>query len=841
MRSSLYLFALLALGTPVLPFASEIPPALAQSREARKAEANRLSQQGSQQYRTSQFQAALQSWQKALTIYRQIGYRSAEGATLNRLGLVYSAQGQYAKAIDFYQSALAIARETGNRSGEAAALTNLGIAYTRLGDYTQAIRFYQQDLAIVRQIGDRAGEGITLMNLGIAYRNLKQYDKAIDFYQQALAIAREKGDRAGEAAALGNLGIAYDDLGNYAKAIEFYQQDLAISQAIGDREGETKTLGNLAVAYSHLKDYPQATTFYQQSLAIAKSIGDRAAEGTILGNLGKLLAEQNQPKLAIAFYKQSVNLSEAIRKEIRGLPRELQKSYTDTIADNYRALADLLLQQDRVSEAQQVLDLLKVQELANYLQKTQMQGREQQLAELPPEREILAKHNALQTTAIQLGQERNQLRQLARNNRLTAQQEQRLAQLVELETNLKRQFNQFINRPDVVVLETQLDTNVRRQSVDLADLDALRDDLRRLNAVLLYPLILEDRLELVMTAPDSPPLRYTVRVNRQQLSQTIAEFRSTLGNANRNATAPAQRLYDWLIRPLEADLAQTGAKTIIYAPDGQLRYIPLAALHDGEQWLVQRFRVNNITAKSLTNLDRQPSKQLRVLAGAFADAQTEYAVQAGGETFEFAGLPFAGKEVTLLAEAIPGTNILLDRDFTLAKLRPVMNSREVLHLATHATFVSGQPEESFILFGDGQHATLADIRNWTLTNVNLVVLSACETGLGGKGLGDGTEILGLGYQFQQSGARATMASLWQVSDGGTQALMNAFYAALQQGMTKVEALRQAQIALITGDYSAVGGQRSSLAAVPKEGGTVQRLGFAHPYYWAPFILIGNGL
>jgi CHAT domain-containing protein len=159
--------------------------------------------------------------------------------------------------------------------------------------------------------------------------------------------------------------------------------------------------------------------------------------------------------------------------------------------------------------------------------------------------------------------------------------------------------------------------------------------------------------------------------------------------------------------------------------------------------------------------------------------------------------------------------------------------------------VLGTPNDSFILFGNGERITLADMQKWSLKNVDLVVLSACETGLSGK-LGNGEEILGLGYQMQRAGARAAIASLWQVSDGGTQVLMNAFYAALNKSMTKAEALRQAQIALITKDLSGVGGSRGEEAwieVVSTRTGLPPQVSnnLSHPYYWAPFILIGNGL
>jgi CHAT domain-containing protein len=307
-------------------------------------------------------------------------------------------------------------------------------------------------------------------------------------------------------------------------------------------------------------------------------------------------------------------------------------------------------------------------------------------------------------------------------------------------------------------------------------------------------------------------------------------------------------LYTWLIKPIENDLKQANPQTILYAPDAQLRYIPLAALHDGQQWMIQRYAVNNITLQSLTEYRTQPPSDPRILAGAFADTGLNYPVVVGDRTLNFRGLPFAGKEVANLTAAMPNTASFFDQSFNLATLEPRMNAYNILHFATHAAFVPEQPEKSFILFGDGTPANLRDIGSWTLTNVDLVVLSACETGVGMNALGNaalqsnGIEILGLGYQFQKAGAKAAIASLWQVDDGGTQALMVEFYNALQNGTTKVEALRQAQIALIGGDFSTVGEKRSDIEVRSLEGVSPQVIDrLNHPYYWAPFILIGNGL
>jgi CHAT domain-containing protein len=172
-----------------------------------------------------------------------------------------------------------------------------------------------------------------------------------------------------------------------------------------------------------------------------------------------------------------------------------------------------------------------------------------------------------------------------------------------------------------------------------------------------------------------------------------------------------------------------------------------------------------------------------------------------------------------------------------------MNEYTIVHLATHASLV---PEvgNSFIVFGDGTATSLTDIEKWTLDAVDLIVLSACETGLGGKFGKNGEEVLGLGYQFtKKDKAKAAIASLWSVNDGGTQVLMDAFYANLQAGKTKAEALRQAQITLVTGKAEASSSNRSATLVARWQGQLPSKVinQLNHPYYWAPFILIGNGL
>jgi CHAT domain-containing protein len=719
------------------------------------------------------------------------------------LGNSYNLLGQYQKAIDFFQQSLEIKKQINNRNGEGDSLSNLGNSYNYLGQYQKAIDFFQQSLAVRKQIGDRNGEGNSLNNLGVSYNYLGQYQKAIDFYQQSLAIYKQVGNRNGEGNSLLGLGNAYGSLGQYQKAIDFYQQSLEIKRQIGDRNNEGRSLSNLGNNYSSLGQYQKAIDFFQQSLAISRQIGDRDNEGRSLSNLGIAFAKLNKIELAILYYKQSLNVRESIRKDIRGLSQEEQKSYLSTVEYTYRNLADLLLKQNRSLEARQVLDLLKVQELSAYLNNVKGNTQTQQGVDLQPsEQSIIALANEL--TALQ---------QKDREGKLTESEQKRLSQLVQAEQTQNEKFNSFLNSPEIQRLTDEIRRTEQQQNVNLASYRKLQKEvLSQLpTAVMLYPLILDDRLELILVSTNTPPIRRTVNIRREELNKLIIDFRAgLLDQGSEDVKEPAQKLYKTIIKPFESELAQLKIDTIIYAPDGQLRYIPLSALYDGKQWLIEKYRINNITAESLTGFNLKPISKPHILAGAFGG-------KVGDKRSGFSGLPATLIEVQKISDRFTDTTTLIESAFTKNATATKANSYTILHLATHGFLSVDKPEDSFILFGDGDKATIRNIQDWSLKNIDLVVLSACETGIGNK-LGSGIEILGLGYQMQSAGARVAIASLWKVNDAGTQALMEAFYGELQKGdVTVVEALRKAQVALIKSSQ------------------------YNHPNYWSAFFAIGNGL
>ncbi|PLZ58849.1 hypothetical protein CBP23_20330 [Fischerella thermalis WC344] len=662
----------------------------------------------------------------------------------------------------------------------------------------------------------RTKEALQLQQQGLQQFNQGKLSQALATFTQALDIFKATEQRQGEITTLKYIAETYEKLRDYPKALDHYQQALIIAKETDNKTEEMEIFSHIGVIYYKTGVYGKAQELYQQALVMGKETNNMQAQAEILHQIASLLEAQQKPELAIAFYKQAINALEGMELDSQpSPPKQIQQLYTSRLKNTYRHLADLLLKQNRIVEAQVAIDSLKVQELDGYLNNVRDKAKTPQGVEyLQPEKQVVDKFNNEISLVVKQGKELSELQKIPEKDR-TPQQETRRQELEAAQRETLKEFLAFSDSPEVMAHVQELNRATGGENLNPKILRRLQDFIKQLdiNAVLLYPLILEDRLELVLVTPYTPPIRRSVVVKRQELYRAIEEFRKALENPPNDAKKPGQKLYSWLIQPMEPALKEANTKTIIYAPDGQLRYIPLAALYNGQEWLVQNYRVNNITALSLTDLQKRP-RNLKILAGAFT--RGNYDIKVGKRTFKLGGLPFAAKEVENVTSAFPGSAKLINSEFTKQETVKVMSNFPILHFATHAAFVPGAPDESFILFGDGDVASFRDLRFWNLSNTDLVVLSACETGLGGH-LGDGIEILGFGYVMQEAGAKAAIASLWQVSDDGTQALMNAFYAALQQDkLSKVAALQKAQLSLLNGIYD-------------------------HPYYWAGFILIGNGM
>jgi CHAT domain-containing protein len=301
----------------------------------------------------------------------------------------------------------------------------------------------------------------------------------------------------------------------------------------------------------------------------------------------------------------------------------------------------------------------------------------------------------------------------------------------------------------------------------------------------------------------------------------------------------AEQLYDWLIQPIEAELEAGNIHHLVFSLDRATRYIPMAVLFDGKQYLIQKYTVTTIIAAQFTDTsDRLPANV----------DDTPILGVGSSKAPGYRPLPYITSEIDSIVRdntsnasqgIYPGKK-LLDAAFTQQNLRDNLTGRKLLHIATHGEFVPGNQDDSYLVLGDGEKLRIPDIQilDDYLDGVHLVVLSACETALGDSLLTDpkqeeGIEINALSFYFLSGGAKTVMASLWRVDDPSTSLLMQRFYCILansQSSLTKAEALRTAQLSLLEGTQmpncpSLSGGDRD----------------FSHPHYWAPFILIGNGL
>ncbi|MBD2126207.1 CHAT domain-containing protein [Microcoleus sp. ZQ-A2] len=507
-------------------------------------------------------------------------------------------------------------------------------------------------------------------------------------------------------------------------------------------------------------------------------------------------------------------------------------------ADIYRQLADLLLSQGRDKEAQQVLELLKVQEIRDIARGGSATSDKPNVPLSATERKIPAASQSL----IALG------RQISECEKTNCSQKSALNDKL---TTLVEQFNQ-----DLLKIDKEIRANRATDDVffDPRKLAKAREIVKaQPGTVMIYPLVMENKLWLLMYSEGDVVKKIEVNVGQQELGETVVQFRKLLQSPNSNIAevqATSAKLYNWLIKPLETELKANPIKHLVFSLDRVTRYIPMSALFDGKNYLIENYSVYTVLSADLTDMrDRLPigTQNTPILAMGLSDAVSG-----------FNALPNVPAELDAIVRTktndtqgiYPGEKFL-NHAFDFRTLRDNLTGYKILHLATHGEFVPNSSDKSYLLLGTGEQLTIAKINALTgLSNIHLVVLSACETALAGPRQ-DGVEIASVAYYFLNGGAKAVMASLWSVNDASTSLLMQQFYKDLASGisekpMPKAEALRQAQLSLLQGKLTAKDAPQRGLGVVSKPGvettaANNSRSNFSHPYYWAPFILIGNGL
>jgi CHAT domain-containing protein/tetratricopeptide (TPR) repeat protein len=835
-------------------------------------------------------QKALDYFNQALPLERALGDRAGEAVTLNNIGAVYDDLGEKQKALDYYNQALPLRRAVGDRAGEAITLNNIGGVYDNLGEKQKALEYYNQALPILREVGDRRGEAVTLNNIGRVYSDLGEKQKALDYFKQALPLLRAVGNRANEATMLSNIGALYAALGEKQKALEYYDQALPIRREVGDRRGEAITLTHISAVYEALGENQKALDYYNQALPLARAVGDRAGEARALTNIGRVYATLGEkqkaldcytqslpffravqdplgeastlvllmdywkslqnPSLAVLFGKQAVDRFQQVRRNIAGLEKEAQQSFLKSKESYYRELAELLISGGRLPEAQQVLDLLKVEEYSDFTRRRGVEvSQTNPVAFTPTEEKSNKGYEQITGEITAIGGEWTQLH--AKSSR-SAEEQHRYNELSDKLTAANHRLQVFLTTLyDSFGKGEQANAKVESINEQTAGLQTLVGELGAETAAV-YTLVLDDKCVVMVITPATRVAR-EMPISKTALRGKVFAFaRALAGHASEeDLQAQAQDLYSVLIAPIEKDLQGAQAKTLVWSLDDVLRYVPLAALYDGKQYLVERYRNVVITIASVGNLKDKPEVG-------------NWRGLAMGVSKDYDGmgrLPAVPDELASVVRSdktpgshgpVPGT-ILLDDSFTDTAMQTALEQHPPLvHIASHYAFHVGDDTQSYLLLGgkdtggQGFHLTLADLRDdqrMDFKGIELLTLSGCQTAVGSNA-SDGREIDGLGITAQRKGAKAVMATLWPVEDASTGLLMATFYRlwVTTPGITKAEALQQAQLALSQGTTETAGPSRGSAevvspASASKKQGPASQ--YANPFYWAPFILIGN--
>ena len=536
--------------------------------------------------------------------------------------------------------------------------------------------------------------------------------------------------------------------------------------------------------------YDDALKSYEQGLHELKPGSSNGLERTLLGSIADVMRLQGKPDTAITFYKQAINIIEETRESLKSLKEEEQKKYFESVESDYRNLIKLLIDKGRIPEAELVLDLLKDEELNLNRERTTFDGKKIKYNRV--EETIVNSHKSLVEFGVKLRECNNQC-----------------AELTVLDSQFKELNKFYLNQ-----IQALDDQNNRPDRIEEARslLDNSREIVQNPGTVLLQPFFYksnkggEEKDEILMLWTANEVVNYIkIEPSGKKISQMVLDWRTLMNKKSDREEDKielnrlGQELYKNIILPIEKIFEGKPIQHIVFSPDRELRYLPLAALHDGSQYLIQKYKISNIIRSSETDMSREKivADKNRVAAFALPKNASE-------------PLDYAEKEVREISD-----NPISDGTFTLENVARKARSASILHLATHGGY---DGKSSYLQMGGGTPDKLTsdnfDRELTRIKNLDLVVLSACNTALGGNG--NGKEVNSLNYEFMRNKrSKAVLSSLWRVNDESTSTFMKDFYEELRFG----------------------GSRSESLANVQRK--FIQNPRFNHPYYWSAFVLFGN--
>lgn len=811
-----------------------------------------LVQKGDTYVQREQWMQAGESYELALPEVEKTGNKDLISLISGTLSITCLQSGQYLKAMEYSQKTLQAREGVTNRAGEALALTTLAALYVDLGRYAQSRDVARQAQDLWRALG--LTEPMTTMQLllGEAYRQQEQPQTALTYFSQALPLLRKSNDRNGLAGCLMGFGGAYRSLRQPARSLPYYAEAARLYHSQSDSEKEGEVLDSQGEVCQAIGQKPLARKYFQQAQTVLnRALTSEGVVGNIRSEVATLyyiaIAEEELGQLAQAktHLAQAVTRAEQFRASLGGLS-DLKLGFFERILFGFHRNVALLMKLKQPAEAfagvqktkaRALLDLMGGKVNITGSLTDEQAGREQEL------RQAADKLNA---AMVQEG---------VRNE---VGSKKRFAALKEQLTQAERSLQLY--EDGLYALHPELADKRAAATITLAQTaQFLPDDTVLLEFATLYAKEYPDEtgtdqtlLFVVTKQNGAAHLRVVpIAVTRAALSQQVEAFRAACADPRKNYQVEARKLYDLLIRPALSPLE--GKKRLLICPDGPLWGLPFAALHDGSGFLLQKYelayaysatgaqaalreRPHNAPRKTLlamgnpdfggasrfgdaANIPGQrpidaPSRPIDAPSRPIDAPSRALLLTRGGH---ITMLPGTQREVDMLHKAIPDAAIYTGAAAQEAIVKQTAGEYRYVHIASHAFFNDASPLLSSIVLAqpvpgskDDGFLTARELFDMNL-QADMVVLSACNTAQGDKRSGEG--IIGLTWALFVAGTPTQVVSQWAVDDASTATLMGDFYSHLAQG--KGAALRAAELTLLNDGKH------------------------AHPYYWAPFILMGD--
>jgi CHAT domain-containing protein/Tfp pilus assembly protein PilF len=835
----------------------------------RLMEAKVLDSIGTACYFLGENQKALENYNLALKLRREDGDRIGTAETLNNIGIVYYSQSEYQKALDYYTESLSIARESGSRKREVEARLVTILIYIELGESQKALESSKEALSIVQVMGDRFLEAYTYTLMGKAHSTLFERQKALDLYNQALPIYRELGYRPGEASLLNNIARVQNDLGEYQKAIESYEKALQLWRTLGDRLGESATLHNIGTAYFRTGDKQKATDHYRQALEIRRAISEQVGEADTLSSIAAVEFSRNNLDEARSLVEQSIAIIESMR--IKVASHQLRATYLALMRSRYEFYVDILMQLHK-RQPSKGYDALALQTSESARARSLLETLAEARADIRQgvDSKLLEHEHFLQQ---QLNIKATSQTKLLKGKHMPEQASAIAKEIDELTTEYQLLQAQIrLTSPRYAAL-TQPSPLGLKDIQKMLDADTLLleyllgDDRSYLwaitqNSISAYEL---PKREEINRAARSVYELLTAR-NRRVPEESLEKRRERITRAQSEYPQAAATLSRILLGPVSSQL---GMKRLVIVADGILLYVPLQALPspiEADTPLIVEHEIVSLPSASTLSILRQEqssrkpsakavavfadpvfdlndprvklspnsakrgqskdSKEALVAARSIEDLErsTREVGVVSTEQLILPRLPSTREEAEVIKSFVPASDRRVALGFEANRILATSAELEqyrIIHFASHGLLNSAHPELSGIALslvdekGEAQDGFLRlhDIYNLKLP-AELVVLSACQTGLGKEIKGEG--LIGLTRGFMYAGATRVMASLWKVDDEATAELMRRFYEGmLKDGQKPASALRSAQV------------------------GMLKQKRWQSPFYWAAFVLQGE--